>query len=291
VFKQSACAWVALWARPVTFAGRGEVLARAPNPGPAHSVVGRRTPSGRQVFTAAQLLALLFLGCTRAVAACIDPAALTHSTISIARHFDAEERKAETGVLGIRGTAWFLSPTSIATAGHVASAMKLSQQTWKDIEILDGENTQPIAVRVLHLAGAHFEKIAVLELRTAFPGGRSLKIRTEPLVPEEPVVSLAYPKNRLRFAGGRFVEYGGGDKFAGTALLEMYDGDDRLVLDHGASGAPVLDCEGRVVALVSNLFTQTMQFFSHPIRISTAWGTANVVSVPIQVLKGAVKEE
>ena len=105
------------------------------------------------------------------------------------------------------------------------------------------------------------------------------------------MVSLAYPKNRLRFAGGRFVEYGGGEKFAGTALLELYDGDDRLVLDHGASGAPVLDCEGRVVALVSNLFTQTMQFFSQPIRISTAWGTANVVSVPIQVLKGTVKEE
>jgi hypothetical protein len=35
------------------------------------------------------------------------------------------------------------------------------------------------------------------------------------------------------------------------ALLEMYDGDDRLVLDHGASGAPVFDCMGRIVAVVS----------------------------------------
>ena len=80
---------------------------------------------------------------------------------------------------------------------------------------------------------------------------------------------------------GRFVEYGNSDKITGTALLEMYDGDDRLVLDHGASGAPVLDCQGRVVAVVSNLFTQTMQF----LRISTAWGQANIASVPIQVLK------
>jgi len=46
----------------------------------------------------------------------------------------------------------------------------------------------------------------------------------------------------------------------------------------------VLDCEGRVVALVSNLFTQTMRFFSNAVRISTAWGSANVVSVPIQAL-------
>ncbi len=98
-------------------------------------------------------------------------------------------------------------------------------------------------------------------------------------------MSLAYPRNHLRFAAGRFVQYGESERFAGTALLEMYDGDDRLVLDHGASGAPVLDCDGRVVAVVSNLFTQTMQFPSRAIRVSTAWGQPNVVSVPIQVLK------
>jgi hypothetical protein len=59
----------------------------------------------------------------------------------------------------------------------------------------------------------------------------------------------------------------------------------RGLLDHGASGAPVLDCQGRVVAVVSNLFTQTMQFLPNAIRISTAWGQANVASIPIQVIK------
>jgi hypothetical protein len=107
----------------------------------------------------------------------------------------------------------------------------------------------------------------------------------EPLVAEEPVVSLAYPGDRLRVASGRFVRYGEGDRFAGTALLELYDGNDRLVLDHGASGAPVLDCAGRVVATASNLFTTSMWFMSREIRISTAWGRPNVVSVPVQVLK------
>ena len=107
----------------------------------------------------------------------------------------------------------------------------------------------------------------------------------QPLAPEERVLSLAYPGNRLRFASGRFVQYGDSERFSGTALLEMYDGDDRLVLDHGASGAPVLDCGGQVVAIVSNLFTQTMQFPFRALRISTAWGQPNVVSVPIQVLQ------
>jgi hypothetical protein len=65
----------------------------------------------------------------------------------------------------------------------------------------------------------------------------------------------------------------------------MYDGNDRLVLDHGASGAPVLDCSGRVVAVVSNLYVSTVRLFSRELRMSTAWGNANVVSVPVPVLK------
>jgi hypothetical protein len=34
-----------------------------------------------------------------------------------------------------------------------------------------------------------------------------------------------------------------------------------------------------------------MQFLSSAIRISTAWGQANVVSVPIQVLKDYLKDK
>jgi hypothetical protein len=46
----------------------------------------------------------------------------------------------------------------------------------------------------------------------------------------------------------------------------------------------VVDCEGRVVAVISNIFTQTLQSPFRAIRVSTAWGSPNVVSVPIQVL-------
>ena len=49
-------------------------------------------------------------------------------------------------------------------------------------------------------------------------------------------------------------------------------------------GAPVLDCAGRVVAIVSNLFTSSIGFMSRTVRFTTAWGSPNVVSVPVQAL-------
>ena len=64
----------------------------------------------------------------------------------------------------------------------------------------------------------------------------------------------------------------------------MFDGNDRFAIDHGASGAPVFDCEGRVAAVVSTVITQTFATPFGKTRVSTAWGTPNVVSVPVQNL-------
>jgi hypothetical protein len=229
---------------------------------------------------------LLLLASFPVAAACVDPSALVQSAASITRTFSEEEGKAAPDVLAISGTGWFLAPGSMATIAHVAEAMQLSRTDWKLIEIRDGQSTQSIPARILRIVGSQRERIAVLELRNPFPGAQVLPIRTEPLVPDERVTCVAYPHSRLRFAGGRFVEYGADNRLAGTALFELYDGNDRLVLDHGASGAPVLDCEGRVVAVVSNLIlTQTIQFMSRVIRIPPAWQKPNVVSVPVQALK------
>jgi hypothetical protein len=235
----------------------------------------RRTLLAALVVTAA---------CPRGEAACVDPGTVAHSTVNITRSFGEPESDV-TGTVAIRGTGWFLSPRLIVTAAHVADAMRLSTQEWKDIDIRDGESSRSVSARILHVAGSAAEKITVLALAGAVPDASVLQRRSEPLVPDERLVSVAYPKGQLRFAGGRFVRYGDDGQLAGMALLEMHDGDDRLVLDHGASGAAVLDCDGRVVAVVSTLITQTIRFMSNTIRTSTAWQNPNVVSVPIAVLK------
>lgn len=234
---------------------------------------------------------LVLVASPRAEAACVDASSLVRSTVSLVRIFGEGERKANSGVLGIAGTGWFLSLRSIVTAAHVAEAMHLSAQDWSEIEIRERGDKASIAVRILRLLGSHSEKIAVLELRTSFPDAAILQIRMAPLVVDEPVVSLAYPGRRLRFASGRFVRYGTDERFAGTALLEMHDGNDRLVIDHGASGAPVLDCEGRVVAIATNMLSQTITFQSQVVRLSTAWQTPNVVAVPISPLRDLVQAE
>ena len=136
---------------------------------------------------------MLGVQCCRAEATCVDPSALVRSTVGITRMFDGQERQPDAGLLGIRGTAWFLSPTFMVTAEHVAAAMRLSGGSWSRVGITGGENQRSFGVRVVRVAGAHTERIAVLELQTPFLEAESLPIRVEPLAPDERVVSLATP--------------------------------------------------------------------------------------------------
>jgi hypothetical protein len=216
---------------------------------------------------------------------CIESALLTPSTVSITRTFDEAERATEAAdLVGIQGTGWFMSPTTLVTVEHVAAAMKLSAQDWRLLNIQGAADSQAIFARIQRLAGDGGEKLAVLELQTAVSTARAVAIRMSPLAPEDRLVTLAYPHQRPRSAGGRFVQYVDDGGLAGTALLEMYDGNDRLAVDHGASGAPVFDCEGRVAAVISTVITQTFATPFSKSRVSTAWGSPNVVSVPIQNL-------
>jgi Trypsin-like peptidase domain len=200
----------------------------------------------------------LYSASVRAETVCIDPALLTRSAVSITRYFDDAERSARSDIVATRATAWFQSPTTVVTAAHVASGMKLSTQEWKPVKIEDDTGGRSMSVRIQRVVGSHTEKLAVLELEAPVPNARIATIRMAPLVPDDHVVTVAYPDNHLQVVAGRFVQFSDSGRLAGSALLEVYDGDNRLVIDYGASGAPVFDCEGRVAAVISIVMTQTL---------------------------------
>jgi hypothetical protein len=237
---------------------------------------------GRACYVLISLLLLTVY--PRAETTCVDAALLAHSTVSITRYFDDAERAAQAGLISIQGTGWFESPTTIVTIEHVATAMGLSTQDWKLLNINDGVDRQSISVRIQRLIGGGYEKLAVLKLQSAISGVRSVAIRMSPLAPEDRVVTLTYPNRKQRSVSGRFVQYVDDGRLAGSALLEIYDEDNRLVIDHGASGAPVFDCNGRIAAVISTIITQILPTPFGDKRVSTAWGTPNVVSVPVQQL-------
>jgi hypothetical protein len=232
----------------------------------------------------ALIFALLASVHSRAETTCIDSSLLAHSTVGITRYFEGAERNAQSDLVGIQGTAWFQSPTTIVTIEHVVAAMGLSTEAWKILTIQDDADSQLIFARIQRLAGGGSEKLAVLELQSAFSAARSVALRVSPLVPEDRLVTFAYPNRQLRSVSGRFVQYATEGNLAGAALLEIYDGNNRLVIDHGASGAPVFDCDGRVAAVISTVITQIYRTPFGQKRVSTAWGTPNVVSVPIRAL-------
>ena len=127
-------------------------------------------------------------------------------------------------MVAVRATAWFQSPTTIITAAHVASGMHLSTEEWKSVSIKDDLEGQSNSVRMQRVVGSYAEKSAVLELQTAVPNARSVAIRMLPLMPDDRVVTLAYPNDRLNTVAGRFVQYADTGRLAGTALLEIFEG-------------------------------------------------------------------
>ena len=95
------------------------------------------------------LMSLLLLSAqSRAETACVDLAQLAHSTVGITRYFDEAARNAQSDVVGIHGTAWFQSATNVVTVGHVATAMGLSTEDWKPLDIKDGAESKLISARI-----------------------------------------------------------------------------------------------------------------------------------------------
>ena len=237
--------------------------------------------------------------CARAEDACIDPSTLAATTVSITRYFTADE-KPRPSLDGYRATAWFYGSTRylVSIAHFVDDAPVLPRGEWRKVDVQQRDVTVQVSARLLSVVRALPEGFALFELREPFPNARTLKLRERPLSRNEPVRSIAY-LDGLRLAKGRFAEIAGSSDIApdhpfakvrpGSGLFEMWDieerNNDRYVLDHGASGAPIVDCEGNVAAVASSIVTQgSLYFAGREFTLTTPWGMANNTAALIQPL-------
>jgi Trypsin-like peptidase domain len=260
------------------------------------------------------LLALLFIGAPKgmlgaqaeeAAPACVDPAPYTRSVVSIAWYFD-EARTGSFGNqwIGSRATAWFYrSPRFLVTAAHFAEDMPTSG--WRDAELhqADAEgslgNTFRTQIRIVSkgefaqgdrpraLPRPQPDDLAILELRDPFPNAHVLDVRPSPPKQGEIVLIPSYPAGKLRFANGMVRNTEDASRYAGLSLLEVH-GSNRLLLNGGASGAPVLDCrEGRVTAILNGLLTGPSIPFLPPESsvLPTPWGSPTNTAVPATMLE------
>ena len=235
---------------------------------------------------------------------CVDPSIAARAVVSIARYFGEPRRDGNADVVGERATAWFYtSPRLLVTAAHFAN--DLPDAGWHEAELRQAaregepEITAQVQLQVA-VKGRIFEgarrgpgpmglgdDVAIMELHDPFPNAAVLDVQPTVPAPDADVLVLGYPDGRMQAARGivrRTREPAG--RYASLALLEV-QGANRLLLNGGASGAPVLDCgQGAVVAVLNGLLTSPSLPFLPPgyVVIPTPWGSPTNTAVPASAL-------
>ncbi|MCB8820898.1 S1 family peptidase [Microvirga rosea] len=238
-------------------------------------------------------------------ASCGDPLRLARSVVSIVWQYGQPRRDGSQEIVGERATAWFYaSPRFLVTAAHFAK--ELPAEGWQEVELRqssrEGEPAVAVQVRLRVTVQGKIsegdaggrgrdvrmaEDLAILELQEPFQDAQILEVQPEAPSDNATVLILGYPKGQMKAALGtiRGTE-GAASRYPGLALLEV-QGSDRLLLNGGASGAPVLDCKGRVVAVLNGLLTGPSLPFLPPERsvIPTPWGSPTNTAVPVRMLE------
>lgn len=204
------------------------------------------------------------------------------------------------GSIGHRGTAWFIDETHLVTIGHLAE--DVIETDWQTVTVqysdqyLTTTNTElAIPMRlVTTFETIAPENITLIELQHGMLGFEPLQVRYDPPRKDEPVVGAGYTGGTLRAAAGwyRVPEPTAGvmtespPEIQGYLLFELNgeDGRDRHVFDYGASGSPILDCDGRVIAVTSDIITQLRSFGVTTMRLTPSTGEPNNTALPASLI-------
>jgi hypothetical protein len=226
---------------------------------------------------------------------CIDKESSAQSVAAITRYSPLYDDPHVVTVFGIQGgSIWFLKEDEPVLALHVAKSLGLSNREWIPVEIYQNERDakihrhQRIRARLLRTITWGLDGLAVLKLEKPFQGARPLVIRAEPLKPGEKIISPAYPGGFLELTTGYFLGIDlapSNERKEGSYAIEI-DGN-RLALDNGASGAPVLDCTGRVVAAVSAQFYLVSE---NGLDEATPRGQKTNEAIPVTILSDSYAE-
>ena len=169
------------------------------------------------------------------------------------------------------GNGVFLSPTTIATVGHVTEGMLDGAGGevilgWSDGEAsgIDEVLRVPVVDITYHETGLS-EQFSLIKLEAGVLGRTEVGVRFSPLVKDEPVFSVHYSQDLvLNHAVGwhRVPARQEGEASSETEaepllLFQLLDKQNKDVLDvkGGVSGGPVFDCQGRVVSLIADIIT------------------------------------
>lgn len=235
---------------------------------------------------------------------CVDASPSARAVVSVARYFNEPLREGNGEVVGEQATAWFYtSPRLLVTAAHFAN--DFPDGAWQEVELRQAvrEGQPEIATRVrlrVAVKGRISEgprrgpgttgladDVAIMELHDPFPNATVLDVQATLPTPDATVLVVGYPDGRMQAARGIVRRAGDAvSRYSGLALVEV-QGDNRLLLNAGASGAPVLDCaKGAVVAVLNGLLTSPSLPFLPPqyAVVPTPWGSPTNTAVPASTL-------
>jgi S1-C subfamily serine protease len=201
---------------------------------------------------------------------CIDPRQYANGVVRI-------ERVVEDG--GPRswvGSGWFYQSRHVLiTNEHVVAALALQEQAWTSVLIQaskpDASHGYIQRLKARVLVRDSRDDLALVLLEHPVLGVQPMDIKTGEVSPGEPLAIAGYARGLLHF--GIAHAYAGPQPVArfrqpeSQFAIDVRGAANQAAFSAGGSGSPILNCQGQVVGIFSNLIDERY------LSLFGAWGT------------------